>query len=151
MQSFESLLYFEPDPVYAVDARLVPFPDPEPVTMLTSRNLEKSFLRYAKIRFRLDGTEQELSAFKYWLEGEGSTILFIPFRDATSGKQSYGAGRFLEIEEPEAEQFVLDFNLSFNPLCNYSPAYNCAIPPRENHLDVAILAGEKTYPGSAEH
>jgi len=151
MRSFEQLVYFAPDRKYAVDARLERFPEAQPVTMLTSRNLEKTFYRYAKIRFRLDGEEQELTAFKYWLTGENSAILFIPFRDATSGKESYGAGRFLEIEEPAKEAFVLDFNRSFNPLCNYSPAYNCAIPPRENHLDVAIRAGEKSYPTRTPH
>jgi uncharacterized protein (DUF1684 family) len=52
---------------------------------------------------------------------------------------------------PEGSQLTLDFNRAFNPLCNYSPAYNCAIPPKENHLEVAIRAGEKTYPHADEH
>ena len=52
----------------------------------------------------------------------------------------------MEMEEPEVEDFVLDFNRCFNPLCNYSPAYNCPYPPEENHLEVAVRAGEKTYP-----
>ena len=87
-----------------------------------------------------------MTAFKYALSGEGSDGLFIPFKDATSGRETYGAGRFLEIHEPDEERFTLDFNRCFNPLCNYSPAYNCPIPPRENHLEIAIEAGEKTYP-----
>jgi len=145
MKAFERLLYFPPDRTYAVDARLERLADPEPVEMVTSRNLVKTFHRYAKIRFELDGTELELSAFKSKLSGEDSEGLFIPFRDATSGRESYGAGRFLSIDEPEGDRFVLDFNRCFNPLCNYSPAYNCAVPPSENHLAMAIHAGEKTY------
>jgi hypothetical protein len=144
--SFEHLLYFAPDKSYAVRAHLVELPDPQAIQVLTSRNLEKTLYRFARIRFRLDGKDQELTAFKFALTGGGSTTLFIPFRDGTTGDESYGAGRFLEIEEPRTERFVLDFNRSFNPLCNYSPAYNCAIPPRENHLDVPIRAGERTYP-----
>ena len=98
------------------------------------------------IEFYIDGEQHELTAFKNALSGERSSTLFIPFRDGTTGLESYGAGRFLEIDEPAEENFVLDFNRAFNPMCNYSPAYNCPIPPQENHLPVPIRAGEKTYP-----
>lgn len=144
--AFEQLLYYPPDIRYAVDAQLILLDDPEQIEMLTSRNLIKAFYRYAKIRFRLDGADRELTAFKSELAGADSTALFVPFRDSTSSNETYGAGRFLYIDEPDGKNFVLDFNRSFNPLCNYSPAYNCAVPPRENHLEVAIRAGERTYP-----
>jgi len=146
MQSFEHLLYFPPDRSYAVDAKLVVHPDPEKIEMPTTRNLIKTFYKYAVIEFELDGDKQQLTALKSELTGEGSKGLFIAFRDATTGRETYGAGRYLEIEEPKTEEFVLDFNRAFNPLCNYSPAYNCTLPPRENHLKVAIHAGERTYP-----
>jgi uncharacterized protein (DUF1684 family) len=146
MQSFEHLLYFPADRNYAVDAKLVVHPDPEKIEIPTTRNLIKTFYRYATIEFEMDGEKQQLTAFKSELKGAGSEGLFIAFRDATTGRETYGAGRYLQIEEPESESFVLDFNRAFNPLCNYSPAYNCTLPPRENHLKVAINAGEKTYP-----
>lgn len=146
MTAFEHLLYYPTNPDLAVDARLVPIEEPDQLEVLTSRNLVKTFWRYAKIEFRVDGRDQELTAFKSALEGPGSEGLFVPFKDATSGGETYGAGRFLELDDPDGERFVLDFNLAFNPLCNYSPAYNCTVPPRENHLGVAILAGELTYP-----
>ncbi|MCP3977827.1 MAG: DUF1684 domain-containing protein [bacterium] len=144
--AFDHLLYFPPDASFVVDARLERFAQPEEVEMATSRNLIKTFFRYARIRFELAGEEQVLTAFKSALSGANSTGLFVPFRDATSGRESYGAGRFLELDEPDGDEIVLDFNRCFNPLCNYSPAYNCAVPPRENHLDVAVRAGERTYP-----
>ncbi len=146
MKSFEHLLYFPPDREYAVDAKLVVHPDPEKIEIPTTRNLIKTFYRYATIEFEMDGVEQQLTALKSELKGAGSEGLFIAFRDATTGRETYGAGRYLQIEEPESESFVLDFNRAFNPLCNYSDAYNCTLPPRENHLKVAIKAGEKTYP-----
>jgi len=146
MQSFEHLFYFPPDRKYAVNARLVVHPEPETIEMPTTRNLIKTFYRYARIEFELDGEMQELTALKSALSGDGSEGLFIAFRDATTSRETYGAGRYLEIEEPQGETFVLDFNRAFNPLCNYSPAYNCTLPPRDNHLKVAIRAGEKTYP-----
>jgi hypothetical protein len=124
MVAFEHLLYFQPTPAFAVWAELVPFEEAEAIEVATSRNLKKTFFRYARIRFRIDGIDRELTALKSALEGEGSKEIFIP------------ADRF----------FVLDFNRAFNPLCNYSPAYNCAVPPRENRLEVPILAGEKSYP-----
>jgi hypothetical protein len=145
-KTFSHLIYFPPDPRFAVSARLVRLEENEEIRMLTSQNLEKVFHRYATIEFNLDGKRQELTAYKNALSGEGADRLFIPFKDATSGRATYGAGRSLEIAEPEEETFILDFNRCFNPLCNYSPAYNCPIPPRENHLEVPIEAGEKTYP-----
>jgi hypothetical protein len=145
-KAFDRLLYFPPDRSYAAPARLVKIAEPDPVEMLTSRSLKKTFYRYARIQFQLDGEDLELTAYKSSLEGEGSDDLFIPFRDATSGHETYGAGRFMDMEEPEGDELILDFNRAYNPLCNYSPAFNCPIPPRENHLKVAIRAGERIYP-----
>jgi uncharacterized protein (DUF1684 family) len=146
MQSFEQLLYFPPDRGFAVDAKLELLDDPKKLEMPTTRNLIKTFYRYAKIHFDVDGEQQTLTALKSALEGDGSKGLFIAFKDTTTGRETYGAGRYLMIDDPATENFVLDFNRTFNPLCNYSPAYNCTLPPHENHLKVAINAGEKTYP-----
>lgn len=147
IKHFSHLLYFPPDPGYAVPAILKKFPEITKMTMLTSRNLEKTFYRYATIHFKLENKEFQLTAFKYALQGDDSDILFIPFGDKTNDKETYGSGRFLEIHEPEEANFILDFNLCFNPLCNYSAdAYNCPLPPFENILAVHIYAGEKTYP-----
>ena len=147
IKHFSHLLYFPPDPKYAVPAILKRFPKIAKMTMLTSRNLEKTFYRYATIHFKLENKELQLTAFKYALQGDDSDILFIPFGDKTNDKETYGSGRFLEIHEPGEANFILDFNLCFNPLCNYSAdAYNCPLPPFENILAAPIKAGEKTYP-----
>lgn len=146
IKEFSHLLYFPPDPEFAVQAAIDRFANIKKVTVLTSRSLEKTFYRFAKIRFSLKGKELALTAFKFSLSGEGSDILFIPFMDKTSAAETYGGGRFLEIHEPFGDTFILDFNLCFNPLCNYAPVYNCAVPPRENILDIPVKAGEKTYP-----
>jgi len=145
-KAFEHLIYFPPDRSFAVPAQIVRFPNREGVEMLTNRSLKKTFYRYASLRFRLEGQDLELTAYKLSLQGPGSETLFVPFRDATSGQKSYGAGRFMDLDEPEGGELVLDFNRAYNPLCNYSPAYNCPIPPRENRLRVAVRAGEQTYP-----
>jgi hypothetical protein len=69
---------------------------------------------------------------------------FLPFRDSTSGGETYGAGRYVELEE-EGGGFVLDFNYAYNPFCAYAPHWACPVPPAENTLAVAIAAGEKIY------
>ena len=144
--AFEHLLYFAPDPAFVVNARLAKFPEQREVKIITTRKLEKTFYRYARIRFSLAGRELELTALKSSLEGPDSDTLFIPFKDGTNGSESYEVGRFIDVPEPAGNEFILDFNRCYNPLCNYSPAYNCPLPPLENILDVVIPAGEKTYP-----
>jgi len=151
LRNFSHLHYFDPDASFAVEARMEKYPEMTKVVMLTSRNLEKTFYRYAKLSFQIKNASLALTAFKSSLEGPHSHILFIPFKDGTSGGETYGGGRFLEIPEPETGIFTLDFNHCFNPLCNYSPAYNCPLPPMENILDVPIRAGEKTYPHGTDH
>ncbi len=148
LKKFSGLFYYAPAREFAAAAEIERLHGLRAVkvTMLTSRNLEKTFFRYAEIHFKLKGKPLTLTAFKYNLEGPGSEILFIPFMDKTSGLETYGGGRFLEIEEPVGDTFILDFNRCFDPLCNYAPIYNCPLPPRENFLDIEIAAGEKTYP-----
>ncbi len=144
--AFRHLLYYPLDKRYAVAARLEKFAEQRPVKIVTTRKLEKTFYRYARVHFRLQGKEMALTALKASLQGPDAGVLFIPFKDMTNGHETYEVGRFLDVEEPAGEEFVLDFNRCYNPLCNYSPAYNCPLPPLENFLDVDIPAGEKIYP-----
>lgn len=145
-KAFTRLRYYPPTPAFVVRARVEKNAAPPKVRIVTVRNLVKEYYAWATLRFRVQGREMTLVAFKSDLTGPASHDLFIPFRDTTSGKETYDIGRFLEIPEPSGEEFDLDFNLAFNPLCNYSPAYNCPLPPAENELPAAIRAGEKTYP-----
>ena len=71
--------------------------------------------------------------------------LFVPFTDQTSGKETYGAGRYAEIQKDHQGNYILDFNLAYSPFCAYNDNFSCAIPPKENRLQVRIPAGEKNY------
>ena len=73
--------------------------------------------------------------------------LFIPFKDLTNGKESYGGGRYIDLRmrQLDKDKVILDFNKSYNPYCAFSEEYSCPIPPKENHLTIAIEAGEKNY------
>jgi uncharacterized protein (DUF1684 family) len=78
-------------------------------------------------------------------EPEFENYLFLGFTDETSGKETYGAGRYIDMEENEENQYVVDFNLAYNPYCAYNSKYTCAIPPKQNRLPFAVHAGEKKY------
>lgn len=142
---FDKLAYFAPDPRFVVSATLERLVPAVTVQLGTSLGLHKPYVRYATLRFTLDGRAHTLSAFR--LEESNSRELFVPFRDATSGTTSYPAARFLDLEEPAdpAARVTLDFNYAYNPYCAYSPAFNCTLPPPENELKVAIAAGEQRY------
>jgi uncharacterized protein len=148
IRSFKNLVYFEPNPAYAVSATMEKFTRIEKIKMLTSRSEEKTFYRFARITFTIDGKPCQLTAYKTSLDPAepDSRSLFIPFGDPSNGKETYHVGRFLDVGEPTSPRMTLDFNRAYNPLCNYSEVYNCPIPPPENILTVTIPAGEKSYP-----
>ena len=146
--AFGGLNYFPPDPAFRVAAEVVPYEHPNVVQMATSTGDIRSQVRYAELRFRIEGRDLHLAGFTNPDEDEPHE-LFIPFRDATSAHETYGAGRYLEVAiehgADDSQTATIDFNLAYNPYCAYSPYYSCPIPPAENTLPVAITAGERTY------
>jgi uncharacterized protein (DUF1684 family) len=97
--------------------------------------------RVGVLEFTLHGQPLRLSAFVE--VGQRDDRLFVPFTDLTSGKETYQAGRYLDISRSATGVYVVDFNLAYNPYCYYNPTYDCPYPPKENRLQVAIRAGEK--------
>lgn len=147
--AFTALEYFPVDPRYRVRARLARIPNPEQVVLATSKGIPRDMIRSGVFEFDIDGTTQKLAAYKSIPRPghhHADESLFVPFRDATSGKESYGAARYLDIEEVRGDDYVLDFNAAYNPYCAYSDDYVCPFPPRENWLTVPIRAGEKDFP-----
>ncbi len=137
---FRGLNYFPVDTSYTLKVRLQKYPNPETVKMLTSTGEQRDYLRYGYFEFALAGKQCRLDVFKLPNTGH----LFIPFRDSTSGQETYGAGRYLDLEEG-SDVYTLDFNMAYNPYCAYNTRYSCPIPPPQNRLEVAIKAGEKNY------
>jgi uncharacterized protein len=146
---FKGLAYFPPDPTYRVRARLVKDPNPQRVVLATSKGVPRDMIRVGVFELEIDGTKQRLAAYKsvpqpgHHHEAES---LFVPFRDGTSGKETYGAARYLDIEERPTDEYVIDFNVAYNPYCAYSDDYVCPFPPRENWFSISIRAGEKNFP-----
>jgi uncharacterized protein (DUF1684 family) len=140
---FKGLRYFSPDPKYRVHATLHRYDNPEKVTMTTSKGTRQLFHRVGYFELEIEGKKVKLQAYKS-TERE-SNELFIPFRDWTSGKESYGAARYLDVEETSDNKYVVDFNYAYNPYCAYSEDYVCPLSPRENWLEARIIAGEMSY------
>ena len=140
--------YFDYDPAARVLAVVEDAP-PERYDIATSGEAGGSyaFTRFGTARFEIGGAELALDV--YWLEGYGGGV-FLPFRDATSGHEAYGAGRYLldtvkgaDLGVTEGGRVVLDFNFAYNPSCSYDPRWVCPLAPPPNRLHVPIRAGER--------
>jgi len=143
---FKGLQYFSPDLKYKIHAKLVPIENKKMIVLPTSDGQEKSYLEHAYAEFELDGMLNRLLILEITDEGPYRGTLFLAFADETSARETYGAGRYLELKKvPGAPSLVLDFNKAYNPYCAYSDKFSCPFPPKENVLKVAIKAGEKSY------
>jgi len=110
----------------------------------------KDFVRYGKLVFTIHDTALQLTVYQSVSLKENpqyKNYLFIPFTDITTGDETYGSGRYIDILTTDIvnNSAVLDFNKAYNPYCAYTTGYNCPIPPKENYLPIAINAGEKTF------
>ncbi len=147
---FGGLDYFDYDPDARVAGELAAA-EPESYSIATSGDSTYGFTRVANVEFSLHGTKQSLEL--YWLEGYGGG-LFLPFRDATAGETTYGAGRYLIDTIKGADlgtelgALVLDFNFAYNPSCAYDPRWVCPLATPANRLGVAVMAGERWTDGS---
>jgi hypothetical protein len=149
MDTFAGLRYFPPDSSYRVRAFFERIEDGQPFRMESTGEVQDIYLPYARVHFQIRGEDQVLTVFqnlRLLQQDAYQDYLFIPFRDSTSGRQSYGGGRYLDIRIPESDTIIIDFNKAYNPYCAYSYEYSCPVPPEENTLTVAIKAGEMAYP-----
>ena len=139
------LRYFPPDPKYAVPAQLR-LSDTRPVVELpTSTGTLRRMQVVGTLAFTLNGQQLSLGALSP--AGEPIRSLFVPFADLTTGKETYSAGRYLDIPPTATGIYTIDFNYAYNPTCAYNASYECPYPPPSNRLKVAIPAGEKA-PGA---
>lgn len=144
--NFQGLKYFEPDIRYRVDADLEPIQKKNVVVLPTSTGEENSYLEYAWASFAWEGKQQRLLLLEIMAAGPNRGKLFLAFADETSARETYGAGRYIDVNKtPGASTITLDFNLAYNPYCAYSDNFSCPFPPRENVLTFAVNAGEKNY------
>jgi len=142
---FDGLSYFDPDAAYRVTAAVETHEEPDPVEMETTGGRPQRYLRTATLHFDVGGEECSLAVYSR----EDQDSLFVPFRDKTTGQQTYENGRYLELhpdgELVDGDDVVVDFNLAYSPFCAFSETFSCPLPPEENWLDVEVRAGERTW------
>lgn len=148
-KAFAGHTFYPIDLAFCVKATFEFIEKEDTVEMSTSSGNIKYYRPYALLKFELGGVKCQLTAYqslKLRETIEYKDYLFVPFRDLTSGNESYGGGRYLDLVIPSENSVQLNFNLAYNPYCAYTAGYNCTIPPAENTLPVAVRAGLKTPP-----
>lgn len=147
---FSGLEYFPIDSSYRVKCTFKRLKNQKPFQMKTSTDRLPTYVAYGKLEFALNGKKCELTVYQnldLMKNKEYADYLFIPFLDETSGLETYGAGRYMDIRIGDLEGTpMLDFNKCYNPYCAYNDKYSCPVPPNENHLPIRIEAGVRYTP-----
>ena len=144
--SFQGLEYYPVNEDLRFSVHLNRYPRPKPVRLATNTGEIRSGLRYGYFEFIVEGQSCRLQVYRLEDVTESSgPNLFVPFRDATSGSETYGPGRYMDLKENTSGIYDLDFNRAYNPFCAFNNAFSCPLPPVENILTVPIRAGEKKY------
>jgi uncharacterized protein len=138
-REFKGLSYFPEDPELNLQAALVEFQQKDKIQMQTSTGDFQEYVRYGKLKFTVNGQPLELTVYA------NEQGYFLPFVDSQAGKETYGAGRYLEPQPLGPGHFQVDFNYAYNPFCAYNDRWSCPLTPVENRLKAPIRAGEQIF------
>jgi uncharacterized protein (DUF1684 family) len=141
-KEYKGIKYFPVDLEYRYVATLIANSKHERVTIMSTQGTPRKAVRAGWFDLQVNGKAVRLEADRLLEPGVGENDLSIFFRDATSGKESYGFGRYVDPVTRKDGTFLIDFNMAYNPACAFSDYYNCPVPPKQNTLSVAIRAGE---------
>jgi uncharacterized protein (DUF1684 family) len=143
-RTFTKLTFYEIDPSYRVKARLLPIENKKVREVPLTDGSKQRYIEHSYAEFELGGKTNKLLLLQAMDEADKRNF-FLAFADATSAGETYGGGRYLNVRQDGKTSITLDFNLAYNPYCAYNPDYACPIPPKENLLEIALVAGEKNY------
>jgi uncharacterized protein (DUF1684 family) len=146
--NFQGLAYFPVSTAWVFKAHFEPYQPVRHIKITNILGMEEDAQSPGAVVFTKDGRQWRLDTV---LEEPGDQELFIMFADATSGHETYGAGRFLYIPLPVAGIAELDFNKAYNPPCALNDFATCPLPPYQNRLKLKVDAGEKKYTGGPAH
>ena len=148
--------FFPPDANYRIKARFTHTPEAKTFEMPTYSGVTRTYRQYGTIDFTWQRDMRlRLAVYENIAHLQNPIYkdhLVLPFKDATSGKATYGGGRYMNLSKADVDdgEVLLDFNTCYNPWCAYSEGFNCPIPPAENNLSIAVQAGEKKYKGKVK-
>ena len=148
LKTFEGLDFFAYDSTFVVTARLKRTASTDWFDMKTTTDRLSKERVYGVLSFELEGKTFQLNVYQgeKLMKQEGfEDYLFLPFLDHTNGSSTYGGGRYIDLNIPEGNSLVLDFNSAYNPYCAYNEKFSCPIVPRENYVDLEIKAGVKAF------
>jgi uncharacterized protein (DUF1684 family) len=146
LQKLGGLPFYTIDPAYRITAALERFEDPEEITMQTSSTRLAKYEIFAQATFELNGASLSVPLYRSLrtdIAPKYQNLLFLPFKDHTSGKETYGGGRYLDLPIPSGNKLVIDFNKAYHPYCAYTTGYSCPVVPEDNYLDLPVEAGIK--------
>jgi uncharacterized protein (DUF1684 family) len=138
--------FYRIDSAFKVKAKLIKHVNPDTVYMPTSSEKIKSFLKSYSAQFKLNSKSYTLSLYqniKLMNDPDHQDYLFLPFKDMTTGKETYGGGRYIDLEMPTSNEISIDFNKAYHPYCAYTKGYSCPVPPAENYVELPLEAGIK--------
>lgn len=148
IQNFDKLDFYPIDKKYRVSAFFEINPKQEEIEIKTSTDRLPVYKKYGIAHFTIDGINLKINIYQNTelsKREEYKDHLFMLFTDNSSGKGSYGGGRYIDLKIPGGDTLIIDFNKSYNPYCTYNKKYSCPIPPEEDHFDLEIKAGIKDY------
>ncbi|WP_300566497.1 DUF1684 domain-containing protein [Flavobacterium sp.] len=148
LAAFVGLHFYPVNLKLCVKAGFVRTPNEKPFAMPTSGTRTPMYVKYGEAHFSIDGKKMKLNIYQnieLAKTQEYKNHLFLPFTDLTSGVESYGGGRYIDLEIPKGKTIDIDFNKAYNPYCAYNEKYSCPIPPKENDLHIEVLAGVKKF------
>ncbi len=138
-KDFHGLQYFPENDSLRLEVKVDEFENKQKFEMQTSTGDVQVYEKFGKFSFEVDGEQAELTIYR------SEHGFFLPFIDILAGKETYPAGRYLDLEPLPGGHFIVDFNIAYNPYCAYNEMWSCPITPAENRLKVAIRAGEKLF------
>jgi len=133
---------------YQIVAAFIRTENAEPFKMKTTTDRAPEYVKYREITFTLEGKTVKVNIYQSMHlheKEEYKDYLFLPFIDLSSGKTSYGGGRYVDLKIPKGNTIIIDFNKAYNPHCAYNQKYSCVVPPAENFIDIKIKAGIKKF------
>ena len=148
LEKFHGFNYFVPNSDYKITANFVVDTSKQEFGMKTTTSRTPQYRIYGYLNFVLNDTVCKLTAFQnmgYKDHPKYGGNLFVPFTDLSNSETTYEAGRYIDMQIPNSNKVVLDFNAAYNPYCAYSSRWSCPLVPFENHLNLHVLSGEKTY------
>lgn len=146
LKNFKGLKFYPYNEKFVVKATLEKLENQPVFKMPTSGTNNPDYKRYGILHFTINDEKFQLEVYQnidLIKKKEYAKHLFLPFIDETSGNETYGAGRYLDIEIPEDNEIVIDFNKAYHPYCAYTLGYSCPITPDVNFLKTKIIAGVK--------